>query len=146
MSSTVIRYRSEDGSEWKSEVEAIKQDTLLLKIQIAMFPLGDVPIDVKDGKGWLQHDLSVVNKAKQGILDLCKEEGFSEDWPQFNEPADKVHPLSIVGRILDDSGGLLSDAWRRFGRIDVDGREHQQCYYAYTSEPEPEHICIEDRR
>lgn len=123
----IVKYRSLDGSEWKDEVSAVKRDSLHLLCEAAMAPLGEVPEAVKDGKGWLQHDPETVTRCKQLILDLCKEEGYGKHFKAFNEPAEKVHPLSIVGRVLSDDNGPLSTAWNRFSRIDAEGREHQQC-------------------
>lgn len=142
----ITQFKSNDGSTWATVSEALKRDNLLSAVNLVMQPLGDVPEEVVKGNGWLQHNPDTVTKAKQGILDLCKPD-FAETWPVFNQPAQKVHPLSIVGRILDDAGGdPRSTAWGRFCRIDSEGREHQQCYYAYTAGPDKDHVCIEDRR
>lgn len=141
----ITRYQANDGSTWSTVSEALTRDNLLAAVNIVMAPLGDTPRAVEDGKGWLQHDLAVVTKAKQGILDLCKPQ-YAQAYPVFNEPAEKVHARSVIGRILSEDNGPLGDAWNRFTRIDLEGREHQQCYYAYTAGPAPEHVCIEDRR
>lgn len=142
----ITQYQANDGSTWGTVSAALKRDNLSAAVAIVMAPLGDTPKAVSDGEGWLQHDPATVIKAKQGILDLCKPD-YAVSYPVFNEPAEKVHPLSVVGRILDDAGSdPRSLAWGRFCRIDAEGREHQQCYYAYTAGPRPEHACIEDRR
>lgn len=143
---TITKYKANDGTEWNDEASALKRDNLVAQVDAVMAPLGTVPKRVTDGEGWLQHDPEVVIAAKQGILDLCKPD-FAKAFPQFNEPAEKVHPLSIIGRILDDApDDPRSRAWNRFCRIDPQGREHQQCYFAYTDGPAADHVCIEDRR
>lgn len=143
---TITKYKANDGSEWDDIQKALKRDNLLAAVNEVMAPLGDFPKQVIDGEGWLQHDPNIVTTAKQGILDLCKPD-FADSFPQFNHPAADVHPLSIIGRILDDChDDPRSRAWNRFCRIDVHGREHQQPYFAYTAGPTSKHICIEDRR
>lgn len=142
----ITQFQANDGSTWPTVETALKRDNLLSAVNLIMEPLGDVPEDVTKGKGWLQHDPAKVIQARQGILDLCKPD-YAEAYPVFNTPAEKVHPLSIIGRILDDAGNdPRSLAWGRFCRIDAQGREHQQCYYAYTAGPDKDHVCIEDRR
>lgn len=142
---TITKYQSVDGSEWDNMDSAVKRDELCARVKAAMQPLGKVPEDVEAGKGWLQHNVEVVNQAKDAILDICREEGFADSYPVFKNPGRECHPFCIVGRILDDNGGPLSEAWSRFGRIDPQGREHQQGYYAYSNGPLPEHVCVESR-
>lgn len=142
---TITKYQSNDGAEWADPIEAQKRDALCLKVEAAMKPLGGVPQAVVDGRGWLQHDLETVNKAKDAILEICREEGYAKTWKVFDSPGRECHPLSVIGRILDDNGGPINEAWRRFGRIDEKGREHQQAFYAYTNGPLPAHMCIESR-
>lgn len=142
---TITKYQSLDGSEWTFPNKAAARDALCLKVDAAMLPLGDVPQGVKDGKGWLQHDLETVNQAKDAIMEICRAEGFAEHFPAFKHPGRECHPLSVIGRILDDNGGPLNKAWGRFGCIDAQGREHQQPFYAYTNGPLPEHVCVESR-
>lgn len=141
----ILKFKANDGSEWDDEAAAIKRDKLVEKVDAAMKPLGKVPEAVEDGKGWLQHNLEVVYKAKDDILDICREQGLHEHYPVFNEQGRKCHALSVIGRILDDYHDPLSKAWSRFARIDEKGREHQQCYFAYTNGPAKDHVCVEDR-
>ena len=140
------KFVSTDGSEWDTEEAAIKRDNLVERINQIMQPLGSIHPDVEAVKGWVQHDLEVVNTAKDKILDLCRELKYNEDFPAFNNKGRDCHPLSIIGRVISDWGGPLDTAWRRFCCIDVQGREHEQPYYAYTGGPYKDHYCVEDRR
>jgi len=110
----IHKYKATDGSEWKSASEAIHRDRLHAACLEAMLPLGDVPEQVKKGKGWVQHDLEVVKQCKDQIIELCREEGFDKSWDTFKNRGRDIHLLSIVGRILDDHGGPLNTAWIRF--------------------------------
>ncbi len=141
----ITKFKSNDGEEWLTKGQAIERDRLDAKVKKAMKPLGDIPEGVSDGKGWLQHNLETVKKAKDDILDICRDEGMDKSFPAFKSKGRDCHPLSIIGRILDDNGGPLNHAWSRFCRIDEKGREHQQPYFAYTSGPDKSHVCIEDR-
>ncbi len=153
---TITKYQTTDGCEFTDQDKAATHEELCLKVQAAMLPLGDVPRAVQDGKGWLQHDLETVLQAKDDILEICRAQddileicraqGYAEHYPVFNNPGRECHPLSIIGRILNAFSGPLDTAWSRFARIDAQGREHQQRYYAYTNGPHPEHVCVEDRR
>jgi hypothetical protein len=141
----ITKYKANDGSEWTDINDALKRDELCDSVNEVMHPLGRVPKAVEDGKGWLQHDLETVLRAKDGIFQICREEGLNKNFQIFDNPGREVHPMSIAGRILDDIGGPLNYAWARFCRIDDKGREHQQCYYAYTAGPNPDHVCVESR-
>ena len=143
---TIIKYKTKDNREFSDKTEADNHEILIGKVEQVMKPLGTVPKDVRDGKGWLQHRIEIVNTAKDQILDLCREQGLDKQYSVFSNQGRECHPLSIIGRILSDIGGPISRAWARFGRIDELGREHQQQYYAYTNGPADYHVCIEDRR
>lgn len=142
---TITKYQANDGTEWTDPNKAAERDALCGKVDAAMAPLGDTPQAVKDGEGWLQHDLETVNQAKDAILEICRAEGFAKSFPVFGHKGREIHPRSSISRILDDFGGPLCTAWNRFGRIDEQGREFDQCYYAYTNGPRPEHVCVETR-
>ncbi len=138
----ITKYQAVDGSEWTVKDDAEKRDALCEKVARVMSTLEDPPQGVKDGKGWFQHSLEAVNQAKDAIMEICRQEGFAEHFPAFNNPGRDCHPLSVIGRILNDYGGPLDKAWARFARIDGQGREHQQPFYAYTNGPLPEHVCV----
>lgn len=141
----ITKYQSTDGSEWDDPAKASQRDALCSLVDAAMAPLGSVPKEVEDGKGWLQHDIEVVHQAMDDILEICRGEGYDKSFPVFKHRGRECHPRSVIGRILDDNGGPLARAWSRFNRIDEQGREHQQSYYAYTAGPRPEHVCVESR-
>ena len=136
---TIVKFRADDGSEWAKPEDAEARDHLCAQVAVVMAPLGSTPKEVKDGKGWLQHNPETVLRVKDAFGVLCFEHGFN-----FKGAGRDWHPFSIVGRVLSDTGGPLDDAWHRFQRIDADGREHEQPYYA-NSGPSPLHVCIEDR-
>ncbi len=141
----LIQFQADDGSIHQNPASALKRDRLFARVQGVMSWLGSTPKGVEDGNGWIHHDLATVNKVKDALFDICREEGFHENFKIFKEQGSTVHAHSIAGRILDDNGGPIARAWSRIGRIDEQGREHQQAYYALNM-PRPEHFCVEDRR
>jgi hypothetical protein len=143
----ILQYQTKDGRVFNTAEAARDHETLVARIEAIMAPLGDTHPDVKDGKGWVQHDLETVNRAKDQIIHIGKEKGLFRAFDHIQRALGReLHPFSLAGRILDDHGGPLAHAWARFGRIDEQGREHQQPFYAYTNGPLPEHVLIEDRR
>ena len=142
----LTKYRAEDGSEYETEAACLERDALMQRVAASMQPL-QIPSKgmqegVDRGKGWYQHNPETVVACRDAILVLCCAAKMNEHYPVFNSRGPAVHPLSIIGRILDDYGGPLNKAWCRFCRIDPLGREHQQCYFAYTAGPEPQHVCL----
>lgn len=148
MPTATIIYTTADGTRFDTEEEAKAHEVLVAKINAAMAPLGETPEAVEDGKGWLQHRPANVAKAKSTLCKLIAPQ-LEADWPHLakamRQTPQEVHPMSLVGRILSDFGGPLNNAWGRFGRIDGQGREHQQSYFALNG-PGKEHVCVEDRR
>lgn len=134
----ITKYETSDGRQFDSPQDAESHETLTLRVREIMRPL-DIPAAIQEKidahKGYYQHDIESVYAAREGILAICREEKMDEHYPAFKHHGREVHPLSIVGRILDDHGGALNDGWRRFAKIDPQGREWQQCFYAYTQTP-----------
>lgn len=144
---TTTKYIANDNSEWDTPEKAEARDLLIERVTAIMSPL-DVPSAAQEllsaNKGYWQHSVEAVDAAKEGILVICREQGMAKHYPCFNTPGATAHPLSIIGRILSDSSGPIPDAWARFGRIDPQGREWQQCFFAYTQTP-IDGVCLNDR-
>jgi len=141
----ITQYQAIDETIWNTELEAKIRDETIFTVDRIMAPLGEVPEDVTAGKGWLQHNLEKVNHAKDLILELCRVQGIGGTLQAFQSRGRDCHPMSIIGRVLSENRGPIPDAWNRFTRIDPQGREHQQPYFAYTNGPDSDHYCVEDR-
>jgi len=133
-------YIAEDGDKFDSAEKCTAHENLVERIRKIMEPLkipDDAAEKVSNHAGHWQHDIETVYAAREDILSICREQqkvaGNENLYPAFKHHGREVHPLSVVGRILDDIGGPLNDAWRRFAMIDPAGREWQQCFYAYTA-------------
>ena len=123
----VTKYRAIDGSEWDTADQAMDRDNLCAAVADAIAELGE-PLSSAffGGGGYRQHDLATVLSAKQRIVRLAK---IHTGHGVFDHPAADIHPFSIAGQILDDVGGPLRKAWRRFMCIDDQGREWGQPYF-----------------
>ncbi len=137
----ITKFKADDGSEFDTIEAASKRDLLHYQCKEAMKPLREINVS---SRHFYQHDPEVVNQCKDRILDICRAEGFAKNFQVFNNAGRNCHPLSIIGRILNDNGGPLDVAWSRFGRIAPDGKEYDQPYFAYNcKESEREgFICI----
>lgn len=138
----ITKFKTNDGREFNSEVEAAKHEKLLANIERVMRPLTiprEIAERISNGEGWYQHKIEDVFAAREGILALARPL-YAQSYPVFNTPGKEAHPLSFIGRVLSDNpDDPLGDAWNRFMRIDERGREHQQPYYAYTAGPAANH-------
>lgn len=147
MPTATLTYTAADGTRFDTEAAAVQYERLVARIAAAMSPLGKAPADVEDGKGWLQHKPDNVRRAKAALCGLIAPT-LEDSWPKLaaacRETPDEVHPMGAVGRIICDCDDPFARAWSRFCRIDGQGREHQQPFYALNG-PQPEHSCVEDR-
>jgi len=143
----ITQFQSEDGKVFDSADKCGEHERLCIAVEQVMKPL-EIPKEqskgVSDGIGWYQHDINAVYAAREGILALARPK-YAKSFPVFNTPGKDAHPLSVIGRILSDCTDWhdpIGNAWGRFAQIDEQGREHQQCYFAYTNGPEKEHVCL----
>lgn len=143
----ITQYKAEDGKIFDDADKCGEHERMCVKVAWVMKPLeipAEIAKQVQDGVGWYQHDLEAVHAVREAILALCRPK-YAKNFPVFNKHGSKTHPLCVIGRILSDSTDRydpLGNAWNRFSRIDEKGREHQQCYYAYTNGPEKKHVCL----
>jgi hypothetical protein len=142
----ITKFKTHDGVEFDTEEKAAAHEHLCQQVRAAMIPL-DIPAPllkrVRDGEGWYQHDIETVYAVREAILALARPR-YAKSYLVFNAHGRTVHPLSSIGRILSDCdrSDPIGKAWSRFASIDATGREHQQCYFAYTAGPSTDHVCL----
>lgn len=139
---TVTAYfKAKDGTEFKNEEDAINHEKLLDKIDNIFFRLGK-PQSLKSTE-YIQHDLSVCLDVKEEFYDFVKKEYGKYDYPSMKYPSRDIHPLSFIGRLLDDIGGPCRLANHRLCCINWDtGREFQQPYFAMNGPDDPKKMVI----
>lgn len=125
----IVSYRAWDGSIWNTGADADKREQLLAEVYQVMLPLGQSP-KLADGES-VPVDRKMLFSVRRSLYEIVKRE-FLTDSHLLSCCGDVVHPRSIVGRILCDSGnGPVQDAWGRLGLFNFDYcREFDQAYYA----------------
>ncbi len=131
---TIQKWQARDGAEFNSEEKCLAYEALLSQCESIMAPFGTRPRDAEfaNGSGFIQHDLSDFTHAKGELVKLLAERAPMYDYTS-HDPA-TIHPMSIVGRIFDDTGGPMSKAWSRLACFDPQGREWGQPYFALNPE------------
>jgi hypothetical protein len=117
----VIKYKALDGSVFNTKKECLDYEVIIAKVNSIMCGFVKRPesSDFTNGKGYIQHDISTVNKAKKDITDYGNK--------LFNSSCG----FGFIGRYFDDSGKkCLYTAWGRLNCMDDKGREWGQGYYA----------------
>jgi hypothetical protein len=136
----ITMYEAEDGSRFTDAGEAAKRDGILEAVAAVMAPLGVVPehdgCDFENGHGYYQHDPGTIRSVRLALYELSKEklrwwtDGQIENHGMTHERlALEVHPSWHL-RMLDGSCRPLEKAWTRIYRIDSQGREWGQPYFA----------------
>jgi len=125
----VIQFVANDGKRFSQEDKCreYEQDCEAVAPYVAM-----LPHDRPSYGTYRQLDKDRLCEAKAGIW-MAVQKKYGTSWPRFLEvsPAE-AHPMrGPAGRILDDIGGPIADAWLSLMRFDFDtGREYDQPYYA----------------
>jgi hypothetical protein len=143
MAHLIQKWIANDGSEWRSEREALKRDELLQAVDVALQPLGP---RIENSREYRQHSPATVRVVRlalyvlvkpylQWAIDAQKEKGWSD------ERIAMEGSYGWFGRMLDSSCAPLELAYGRIGCIDESNREWQQPYYA--SNPPKDAVCIE---
>lgn len=104
----VIEYIAVDGNRFKDETACEKYEEELQLIK----PIKDrLPINKIDSYQYIQHDKEFLLQIKRDLWDVVLSK-YGEEYPKWKEcNADDVLPTSVVGRVLDDYGGPISELW-----------------------------------
>jgi len=121
-------YESVDGVLFKSEAECLARDA---EYGEAMDIVEKLPKESPEGSRYIQCDAEMLRSVKRELFSLLAEK-YGEIFPIWREWTEgDVHPLSHVGRIIDDIGGPLAKAWRMLAVYDFStGRKYSQPYFA----------------
>lgn len=129
----ITKYEAIDGTEFDHEKDCLKYEKLIETVNVIMDELPKTPKDdgcnFANGKGYIQHDKTVLRQVQIKILKEVKKH-IKHKWVQETIDDENVHP-SYVGRLIDDYRiDPLNRAWYRFMCIDKSGREWGQPYFA----------------
>jgi hypothetical protein len=120
-------FVADDGTQFSDQATCAAHEALLARLKPIMARL---PQSRPRGATYVQHDAETLRQVKRDLFGLVLERlgGSYPQWRDVNP--DEVHPMSIVGRVLDDCGGPLAKAWSTLARYDFDtGREYEQPYF-----------------
>lgn len=125
---SVTTYEAIDGARFDDYRDCEKHETGLAVVNAI---LADLPAAEPEGETYVQHDRETLLSVKRRLFELVLAK-YGDSYPLWKEfDPDKVHPMSGVGRVLDDLGGPLASAWRRLSCYNFDnGREYEQPYFA----------------
>jgi len=123
----ITRYAAKDGSEFASESACTAYEKLCQKASKIMVLLSPLTAKIKsgfnfaNGSGYIQHDASKFNEARNDLLKLFKTK-IDHHW--IDESMDgKGHP-SYVARVVGEYGiRCFEDAWQRILCTDKSFRE-----------------------
>ena len=129
----VVMYRSNDGHLCSTQGEALAYDeesSVACNIEALLKP---APLNLR---GWIQQDPASVQLAKERVVKAVVAEFHWETWYGFDTrpPEALVHPGSMASRVVSEKTGALSALWHRLSRIDSQGREWEQAYFAFNQE------------
>ena len=135
---TISRYTCTDGTAFDSKAAATEYEA---EYQSVADILKRTPRnDLRHGT-YVTHDVEMLRQIRRDLWPLVLAKVNAKDsFPQWLKwDADEVHPLSIVGRVLDDYGGPVAKAWSRLARFCFDtGREFDQPYFVtHPNEAKP---------
>ena len=136
---TIKQYTSIDGHKFLDRNACQRYENELEQIQPILNELNRC--DNIKANEYIQHDINDLLLIKRKIFTLVQHL-YKDSFPHWLEwNGDDVHPMSIVGRVLDDNGGPIAKAWRQLSNYNFDlGREYQQPYFALH--PEEATKCI----
>jgi hypothetical protein len=125
----VTVYEAADGSRWNTPDACMRRDQDILEVAKAMLPLGQERS--LESHEYIQRSGAVCLQVKRDLIEIAKKSYPPKDYPVFQNDPDAIHPWSNAGRVISDTDGPLSTAWRRLMLINWENfREYQQPYFA----------------
>ena len=143
----ITKYRADDGAEFDCIERCERHERLCADIAKAMEPMGERP-KLGDGDHF-EHAVKDCLQVKRNMLAIVRRELDPEGtrFPVLKHPDDAIHPMSAVGRIVDDYGGLLNKAWGRLCCISfTTGREYEQPYFTLHEHEATERMEMEGNK
>lgn len=125
-STTIECYYADDGTRFFDHGQCERYEAELRSVAHIKIP------ESKLSHGtYKQHDRYTLLAIKRALWPFVLQK-CGDQFPQWREwNPDEVHPMSIVGRVLDDYGGPIANKWAKLARFNFDlGREYDQPYFA----------------
>jgi hypothetical protein len=128
----VTQYESCDGQKFETEKDCINYEYWFNKVTPILDRIPSIKIE---GSYYVQFDKEYLLQLKRELFYIVLEY-LGKEWPEWKKfNPDEVHPMSIVGRVLDDYGGPVAEAWQKLEYFNFDlGRKYEQPYFALNPE------------
>ncbi len=123
---TIESYEAIDGTKFFNRGQCERYESELRLVS---------EIKIPNSKLWhgtyKQHDRQSLLAIKRAVFALVLQK-FGDSYPEWRKwDADDVHQMSIVGRVVSEGSGPITNAWNQLGRFNFDlGREYDQPYFA----------------
>lgn len=132
----ITKYVSNDGREFMDEQSCLKHEALKLRIKEIISQLYDIPDNTgfSNGSGYVQQNKYVVEKVKNEIIDLIKENSNDKEYQKTIELHRNSKPrLGWISYCLSDNSPF-NNCWHRLMCMDDDFKEWGQPYFAMNPE------------
>jgi hypothetical protein len=128
----VIEYVADDGRRFSQKQVCEDYEREFAEVTSIMKTL-PVP-DLRHGE-FVRVEKTLLLNVRRCLWKLIVNK-YGDAWPEWKTwNADDVHPMSIVGRVLDDCDFPIERAWRRLACFDFDnGRICEQPYFVLHPE------------
>ena len=131
----VKMFVAKDDLEFDNQHDCEEYERLIQEVDDAMSCISR-KVYLNSGR-YIQWTLEKCNLAKKNLLCIIRRL-HARDFPNvFSHDDEKIHPLGVLGRIMDDMhhGDCIGRAWRRMGNIDwKTGREYDRAYFVLHPE------------
>ena len=126
----VTQYTTSDGRKFLDHYKALAREGLIE----ALTPIKSLIPEIKLKHGtYVEVDKELMFQYRRMLWPLVLNAIKADtEWPEIAKwDVDNVPPRSMIGRILDDHGGPIKDAWSRMSSWDFEtGRIFDQPYFA----------------
>jgi hypothetical protein len=128
----VTQYKAFDGTVFTNQKDCLDYEVEFDKVKAILQRIPSVKVQ---GQNYVQFDKNFLLQIKRDLFNIVLEY-YGDSYPKWRKfNPDEVHPLSVVGRILDDCGGPINNAWSKLSFFNFElGRKYEQPYYALHPE------------
>ena len=125
----ITKYIAKDDTEFNTEVDCLRYESILLSLENAM---AELPLISRlSNEEFKKHPKGSVMRTRNKVIDIIAE-ALNIDKEVAEGAKKALHNQTIFGRWVNDSGNLIAnETWFRFMSMDpMTDIEYSQPYYA----------------